>query len=97
MMTEAEFDAYLEQGFKGRRDLIEGFKAWYSSRPECVRKLMLEFPIGTSIDVEGKTFYLIGYTEDDMLIISPLTFFDHDYDEVLAAKTYLCASHVRSH
>lgn len=96
-MTEEELDAHLERGFNGDRKLVDGLKAWIASRPECVRKLALEFPIGTTVDVGNETLYLIGWTESDMLILSPLTFFDNDYDEVLAAKRYLCASHVRSH
>ena len=96
-MTEAEYDEHLERGFKGNRRLVGGLKAWIASRPECVRKLALEFPIGTTVEVEGRDLYLIGWTEDDMLILSPLTFFENDYDEVLAAKQYLCAAHVRSH
>jgi len=67
---------------------------WLSTRPECVRKLAAEFPLETTIDVDGEILYLVGYNEGDMLIMSPINPFD-DYDGALANKKYICASHLR--
>jgi len=46
---------------------------WLSTRPECVRKLAAEFPVGLIIEHEGKLLHLLGYNESDMLIFSGST------------------------
>jgi hypothetical protein len=66
---------------------------WIDSRPECVRKLAAKFPPGAQISVHGDNWFVIGYTEDDRIIISPI----HpasDYDASVANKQYVCADHL---
>lgn len=72
----------------------EAMRAWLATRPESVRRLAAEFPLGSSFAVDGERLYLLGYTEEDMLIVSPV---DPavDYDGANASKKYLCASHCR--
>lgn len=66
------------------------WQEWLSTRPECVRKLAAEFPRGTRVD----RYFVIGYTEDDMLIVS-LIDPSLDYDGAVESKEYVCAKHVR--
>jgi len=73
----------------------DSMEAWLASRPECVQKLAAEFPHGTQVtDASGTVFYLLGYTEDDRLIVSPISPFD-DYDRAMEERTYVCAEHLR--
>ena len=68
---------------------------WLKTRPEAVQKLAAEFPLGMVIDVDGHVHYLMGYTEGDELIISPISPFD-DYDAAYKERMILCAEHLRS-
>ena len=70
------------------------FEQWLATRPESVRELAKEFPLGLEIGVGGVTHYLIGYTEDDSLIISPIWPGD-DYDAAYEARQHVCADHLR--
>lgn len=69
---------------------------WIASRPESVQKLAAEFPLGTSFDVRGETLYLVGYNEDDSLIVSRFDPYE-DYEAAVGSQQRLCASHFRSH
>lgn len=65
---------------------------WIASRPEPVRKLAAEFPPGARVGPDK--LYVIGYTEDGMLIVSPYD--PHEgYDRAVEARLYMCASHAR--
>lgn len=68
---------------------------WLASRPDCVRQLAAEFPIGTEVHVGDVVLHVIGYTEADQVIVSPVWAAD-DYEESLAQKQVLCASHLRT-
>lgn len=67
---------------------------WLATRPESVQRLAREFPLGTVIEHEGERLHLLGWTEGDMLIVSP-----HDpatsYSQAMSTRVYLCAAHVR--
>jgi hypothetical protein len=71
------------------------FRRWLATRPVCVRKLAAEFPLDTRLDVKGVTMWLVGYTEGDELLVSPINP-NVDYEGSYAERTRLCASHVRS-
>ena len=74
----------------------DSMQAWIASRPECVQKLAQEFPLGTLITDENETrYFLIGYTEDDRLIISPVDPHE-DYDRARDERSYICAEHLRA-
>ena len=74
--------------------LTVAWEAWLATRPECVRKLAAEFPLGTEMDINGVIYYLIGYTENDMLIISNVNPWEN-YDQAYAARCHICAEHFR--
>lgn len=70
------------------------YAEWLRSRPECVQRLAVEFPAGCVIEVDGVSFYALGWTEDDSVIVSRIDG-AVDYDEAMAAKEYICAKHLR--
>lgn len=88
MVTESDEEKLTKEEQQAAYD------AWLASRPECVRKLAAEFPINSRFMVEGILFHLLGYTEGDTLIVSPIDPLDF-YDEAMAAKVYMCAEHFR--
>lgn len=68
---------------------------WIKTRPECVQKLAVEFPVGTIVDIDEVRLYLIGYTEEDALIFSPI---DPNIDYPLAKcfSVYIPAADLRN-
>jgi hypothetical protein len=69
------------------------FDRWLASRPESVQRLAAKFPIGTRVILDNQVHWLLGYTEDDKLIISPVDP-NEDYDRSKRVRTYICASHL---
>lgn len=67
---------------------------WLLSRPACVQELAKEFPPNSVIHIEGKLFFIFGYTENDKLILAPLD--SRNYDEAMENRMYLCAGHLRT-
>ena len=59
-----------------------------------MRRLAAEFPLRTLVNVGGTLFFVIGYTEDDGLIISQIDPADN-YDAAVADKKHVCAEHLR--
>lgn len=74
--------------------MSDGYQGWLATRPECVQKLAAEFPLGTVVQHDGTNLYLLGYTEDDTLIMSEIDP-GVDYDGANASKVYFCAGHLR--
>jgi len=78
-------------------DVQKEYAEWLSARPESVQKFAAEFPPGCVVTgPDGCRFFVIGWTEKDMLIVSeynPST--DEGYAMAIANKEYLCAKHVR--
>lgn len=72
----------------------EAFNKWLETRPQCVQQLAKEFTIGSHFNVEGKTLYLVGYTENDQLIVSIYNPAEN-YEEAISTREYICASHFR--
>jgi hypothetical protein len=70
------------------------FREWLATRPECVRKLATEFALGTEIECNGQLFFVIDYTEDDSLVVSPVDP-SEDYDTAYKMRQYICAAHLR--
>lgn len=78
---------------------VDRAEAWIEARPERIRKLCREFPIGTRALWRGVQYYLIGYGEaeageDDMVIFStvdPIV----DYDAAVASPVCMHAKHLR--
>jgi hypothetical protein len=67
---------------------------WLASRPACVQALAREFPVGSKLEIHGTVMHLIGYTEADRLIVTPLNP-RKDFAAAVAAQEYVCASHFR--
>lgn len=72
-------------------DCIE---AWLASRPECVQKLFAEFPPESKVRVGNEYFYVLGYTENDEIIIT-LHNPGEDYDAAINDQRFVCAKHLR--
>lgn len=73
----------------------DSFEAWAASRPEQVQALIRRFPNGSLFLVNNQVHYVIGWTENDKLILSPVNpvlEFKRAQDE----KIYICAKHFRS-
>jgi hypothetical protein len=70
---------------------------WLASRPESVRKLLAEFPMGTEIMIDDRPWWVIGATEDDILVISPVAPSDNTaiYNEMMRRRKRICADHLR--
>jgi hypothetical protein len=70
------------------------WEEWIASRPECVQRLAREFPVGITLAIHGSRYYLLGYNESDMLLVSKINPRE-DYDGALAATEYIHADCVR--
>ena len=70
------------------------FEAWLLTRPECVQRLAREFPPMSVFSIDDEKHWLIGWTEDDQLIVSPVNP-QSDYDGSRHAKKLVCAEHFR--
>lgn len=81
---------------KARQRSMPGMDEWLKTRPECVQKLAAEFPVGDTVEIDGEPdHFVIGYTEDDKLIVTPIWPGD-DYEAAMEARAYVCAHHYRS-
>ncbi len=75
--------------------------AFVAERPPEVFALAQDFPLGSVIETQDHTvFYVIGWTEDDRLILSRLDPFNAAHksgmwDKMVNDRTYICARHVR--
>ena len=74
------------------------YKKWVASRPDCVKKLIEKYPLETHwrFSIDDEIFFLLGYTEDAMLIISRINP-NVDYKNAMKNKEYLCAEHLTDH
>lgn len=68
---------------------------WLATRPKSVRALAAEFPIGTRVSVGDEKWFVIGYTETDMLIVSPVDI-QVNYDAAYNQRQLICAAHCRA-
>jgi hypothetical protein len=48
------------------------FAEWLASRPPCVQHLAMLFPLGSPVRRDGRVVWVIGYTEHDGLVVSPV-------------------------
>ena len=67
---------------------------WLQTRPKCIQELASEFPMGTILKVKDKNIYLVGWTESDELIVSPIDPYE-SYDKSIDQQMYVCAGHFR--
>jgi hypothetical protein len=88
--TKGDYDAFDP---KDEVELEAAKEAWIASRPPVVRDLARRFPAGSAVMIRGKQFYIIGYTDDDMLLVSETDPFQ-DYDKAVLSKECVCAKHL---
>jgi hypothetical protein len=74
-------------------DFEKEYEKWMESRPECVQELAKRFPIHSRFVIEDTVYFLIGYNEDDSLIVSKINP-NEDYDKAIETKEYICAKHL---
>lgn len=72
----------LERWFEGLDDAR--MAEWVASRPAGVRRLLARFPIGTTLQLRGAAWFVIGATEGGALIIAPA------WSEAMENKQYVC-------
>lgn len=67
---------------------------WIASRPESVQRLAAEFPLGTVFKVRGENLYLVGYNENDTVLVSRIDPYV-DYDGAVGSQQWMHAIHFR--
>jgi hypothetical protein len=67
-------------------------EAWMASRPDSVKALAAEFPLHMALymPASGTMGYVIGWREDDHIMVSPFRL-DKDYDEAVRLAHYVKA------
>jgi hypothetical protein len=73
----------------------DSWAAWFASRPACVQALILQYPVETHVFLDDRRAYIIGWTENDKLILS-WTDPEEDYDEARADPLYVCVRHFKA-
>lgn len=63
---------------------------WLATRPESVQQLAKKYPLLSTINNQ---WYVIGYTENDMLVISTIHPVQ-DYKLSIANRKYVCVEHL---
>lgn len=72
---------------------MSGLEAWLKTRPPSVQALAALAPPDALVEVAGVALLVIGYTENDELILAdPALCYEH----AKAKRTYLCADHIRN-
>lgn len=75
---------------------MKTLEEWVQSRPASVQSLYKEFPIGSTFGgPQGETWYLLRYTEDDMLIVSEINP-AVDFQKAKRNQKYIHAHHYRT-
>jgi hypothetical protein len=75
--------------------LEEWLDDWLATRPPSVQALAREFPPGCCLQfADGERRYVCGYTEDDILIVSRISFVDN-WEGAMMTKEYLDAALLR--
>jgi hypothetical protein len=70
---------------------------WLRTRPECVQKLAREFPVHSSFLWAGKVYHVLGWTDEDELIVTTVDYDGTDelYDEAMKTQELIDAKHLR--
>ncbi len=70
--------------------LQKRWQAWLSGRPEVVRRLAEKYPPGTAFELHGRFLYVVAYTEDGGLEVSPVNPFE-EYEQAVRQREPICA------
>lgn len=79
----------------GGAEQAKEWQEWIASRPECVQRLIQEFPPMTRVIVDGRMLFVFAYTESDEILVSPINP-SVDYEGAVASKEVICAKHLRA-
>lgn len=77
------------------KSLEEAIREFLQGRPPIIHALAREFPPGLELMMEGVRHWLIGWTEEEELIFSPVDP-QENYEGALQDKIYVCADHFRA-
>jgi len=72
------------------------WEEWVKTRPKVVQDLARKYPFGSHFHVKETIYYLLGYNENGMLIVST-TDPKKDYDLAIATKELIHEEHVETH
>jgi len=79
-----------------KKKQMSPFEAWLLTRPACIQRLAKEFPIGLKINCGEESFYLLGYQENDSVILSVVNpTIDYEAANLEENKRYISAQHLR--
>lgn len=67
----------------------EVMEEWLESKPPIIRELFVKYPPNGHFTLEGERVWVMGYSEDGGLGISPVNPFIN-YEAAIAAKRELC-------
>lgn len=76
------------------KDWKKGYDAWVTSRPESIQKLIAEFPPNTRVFIGDKVNYILGFGEDDTLIITEIDPLE-DYEKAFMERKLVNAEDFR--
>ncbi len=79
---------------KGNAKLSPTMQRWLATRPASVKQLAREFPPGTTFLINDVTMWVVGYTENDHLIVSHIDPHEN-YQEATKQRSMICADHLR--
>lgn len=68
------------------------WQEWIESRPPSVQQLAAKFPPESKFVIHGVRYYLLGYTEDEVLIVTKVNP-ALEYESAMESKEYVHASH----
>lgn len=71
------------------------FDAWLKTAPASVRRLAKEFPFGRRIETLAGGRYVVSWTEDDYLIVSPVNPIENEQAAYEAVHSVAAARHFR--
>lgn len=69
-------------------------KAWIASLPDNVQRLIGAFPLNSVFMIEGEKYYLLGYTEDELVIVTPVSP-ANDYDAAVEKRRFIRPEHLK--
>ena len=67
-------------------------ETWLASRPPHIQAMAKKFPMDSVFLIYGVKHYLLGYTEDEMLILSS-TPPNENYEKAIETKIFVHALH----
>lgn len=74
--------------------MSKGLDQWFKTLPEHIQPLAREFPLGQRIQDDERLVWVIGYTDGESLIVSPINPAE-DMAQAMFYKEYMCAQCVR--